>query len=575
MIQAWLGRFLLPGVLISVQVFTVSLAWMALLHFVDIENYGDLGNPYARALLLIVIQFIAFSVPALAYFTLRTRLRPGALTITLLIALAIGVTLRGIALDRGLSLIAGQPFEQSGLRLATSILNVTLAIVIVWVVFSVVELQRRSRQRLLEEQDQVVRLREQTHAQIDQMDARAAEDIRMTLLDSVAIPSGGGATAFEDSVRRLIDDVVRPMSRFFEQQSGDWLPPPPVRRSLGLNWRSVWRPALQPDRIHPVLIVITLAWTSLPTTLSNRGALIAVVSVLQLTLIGIPLLSLTRWLAEKFASERSKRAQAFAFFLSLYVGGQLLGLTSIAYTRFQEPRFFYAIATPVYVVIAGVIIALAQSAIEQSRSIDDQLQASNEELRWSLARARETHRAQRRALAHALHGKVQAALASAILRMETSNTSGADRDEFAQGIADSLKSTIEDVEFLVTEAETLDVVIHRIRDTWEGIASLSVTVEDGLAERLANDPVCAIAVNDLLTELTFNSIKHGSASEISIRLRCTTPRTLDVTVTDNGSEQFPGVHRGLGSALLDDCAILWERMRADGLTRCSAIIPIL
>lgn len=572
--RARLDRLLLPEVLISVPVFTVSLAWMVLFHFVDTENYANLGRPLERAVLLVAIQFIAFSVPALAYFSLRTRLRSRALTVTLLIALAIGVTLRALALDRGLSLIAGEPFEQSGLRLMTSILNVTLAFVIVWVVFSVVEMQRRSRQRLLEEHDLVVSLREQAHAQIDQMDARAAEEIRTTLLKSVAIPSGEGAKTFEASVRRLIDDVVRPLSRYFEQQSGDWLPPPPVRRSLGLNWRSVWRPALQPDRIHPVLISCVLVWTSLPNTLANRGGWIALASVLQLTLLGIPLLSLTRWIAARYVAARSRQLHAAAFFVALYIGGQILGLTSIAYTRFQEPRFFYAIATPIYVVIAGVIIALAQSAIEQSRAIDDQLRASNEDLRWSLARARETHRAQQRALAHALHGTVQAALASAILRLETSNRSGADRDELARVIADSLKATITDVEFLVSEAEPLDVVVHRISDTWEGIASISAEVESGLGQRLAMDPVCAIAVNDLLTELTFNSIKHGSASQIGIELRCPTARILEVIVTDNGSELVPDLRRGMGSALLDDCAISWKRTRAHGKTCSAALLPI-
>jgi signal transduction histidine kinase len=568
------SRFLLPQALVTVPVFATSLALMALLHFLDSENYGAVGAPGQRALLLVIVQFVAFAVPAMAYFSLRHRLRADALTIVLIVSLVIGVIARAYALNRGLQFISGQPIEPSGVRVVTSITNVALAFISVWAVFSWAELHRRRRQRLLEEQEQVLRLREQVHAQLDRMDAHAAEVIRTRLMESVVIPAGGGSDAFTQSVRRLIDDVVRPMSRYFDQQSSEWLPPEPIRRSLHLNWRAAWRAALTPSRIHPLLIIAVLAWTSLPNTLVNRGPLIALVSAAHLAFLGVPLLMLVRWICQRCSAGRRSPQQAAAFFIGLYAGGQILGLTSYAYTQFQEPRFFYAIATPIYVVIAGVLIALAQSAIEQSRTMDEQLRASTEELRWSLARARETHRAQRRALAHALHGKVQAALASAILRLETSDTAGPDRDEIARTTAASLKSTIANVDFLVSEAEPLEVVLHRIHDTWEGIADVTVRVANGLSDRIANDPVCAVAVNDLLTELTFNSIKHGSASLIDIQMQCPTNRTLEVAVVDNGRELRHGPGRGLGSALLDDCAISWQRTRVGDETRCAAVLPI-
>lgn len=564
----------MPAKLVTAPVFLISLAWIALGHFLDFENYGQVADPYERVLLLVAVQFVAFAPPALAYFSLRRWLQPTRLVALLLVSLVLGAALRSYALYRGLDLIGVVPPNESAVRVVASIVNVALAMVIVWAGFSAAESHRRRRHRLQEERDQVLRLREQAQAQLDVMDARAAEEIRATLIASVDIQPGDGAEQFSESLRRLIDEVVRPLSRFFQQQSHEWMPPPPASPSLRVDWGVAFRDALTPGRIHPLLIIGIMVWTSVPNTVSNRGAVIAAASVIHLIVLGIPLLFLIRWLGQR-VTEGGRPAQgAAAFLVGLYLGGQIIGLTSYAYTRFQEPRFLYAVAAPVYVVIAGTLIAFAQSAMEQSRAMDEALLESTEEVRWSLARARETHRVQRRALAHALHGKVQAALASTILRLETSQTSGTEREALARQMAESLKATIADVDFLYSEAEPLVVVIERIGATWEGVASISTSVDGGLCERLAHDPVCAVAVNDLLTELTFNSIKHGSPSMIRIALRCPTARTLEVTVTDDGRNPLRTQRSGMGTSLLNDCAISWQLTRVGGQTLCVVTLPI-
>lgn len=564
---------LLPERLFTPAVFLVSLGWMEMLHLLDYQNNSGIAPTYQRALVLFVVHFTAFVPPALVFFLFRSRFPAERLVTLMVVAVLAGAGLRGYFQFLGLNLISDRPLDDVVFRIAASMTNSGFAILIAWAGFSASEQHKRRRQRLLEDRESLLLLRHQAREQFERIDSGAAEEIRASLLDSLHLQTQTTSADLVASMRGVIDDVVRPLSQYFEQQSDNWLPPEPRKRLLKIQWRAVLGNAFRPENISPAPIISMLIWTSLPNTFFHRGAWIAAVSTL-LCLTGLWILDVVKRVGVRLAADRSRLWKGFVFFFGLYLGGETLGVMSLVYTQFQAPRYFYVLFAPLFTVVGGALIAFAQAALTESEAMEEALSRIGSELRWSVARAREMHRQQRRALAHGLHGQIQAAVASAILRVEMSSKKDQYSPEVAKEIVDSLKSTVANVNLLANTNVPLEVVLERVSTTWEGIATISTQVDSSVAERLAGDSVCAVALNDVLTELTYNSIKHGSASEVTIELAEGDHRTLTVAVTDNGRPLGVAERRGLGSALLDDCAISWERSRSGDRTRTMVQLPL-
>jgi signal transduction histidine kinase len=563
------GTFL-PGQLFTPQVFFVSLAWMAVLHFLDWENNNGLSQPGQRAVALVVAHLATFALPAVVFLGLRTRISEHQLTLLLIVAILIAAPLRGFAFFHLLEWINGADTSSVGLRMAGSLTNVTFAVVLAWFGFSAAEHHNRRKQRLIKDRQQLLLMRNQARSQLASMDRDSAEQIRSTLLDGINMQPTNAADAGA-TLRKLIDDVVRPLSRYFEQQSDRWVPPDPPESLLRIKWRSVLANVLDPRNIQPGLVVALMYWVSMVNTAVNRGIVIAVVSAVHFAAM-LPLFALSKRVAVAMARGRHAASKAALFLAALVIPAQTLGLTSWFYTRFQEPQFFYATVAPIFVLIGGTLIAFAQSLLGASAALEDELRSADANLRWSLARAREQHRQQRRSLAHALHGQVQAALASAVLRLEMVHRDGDDKQAVQRIVAD-LRASISNVNMLHATSEPVETVIEHIQATWTGVARITVALDAGLSQRLASDQVCTVALNDVLTELTYNSIKHGGATAIHIDLAPSDDRLLQVVVTDNGRRPSQESRRGMGSELLDDCAVTWQRSRDREGTRTELLLP--
>jgi two-component sensor histidine kinase len=82
-------------------------------------------------------------------------------------------------------------------------------------------------------------------------------------------------------------------------------------------------------------------------------------------------------------------------------------------------------------------------------------------------------------------------------------------------------------------------------------------------------------VNDLIPELVFNSVRHGSARGIDVQLEIADFRTLSLTVIDDGTGVPDMTRHGLGSSLLDEASITWSRTRLDARTTTTCLLPII
>jgi len=75
----------------------------------------------------------------------------------------------------------------------------------------------------------------------------------------------------------------------------------------------------------------------------------------------------------------------------------------------------------------------------------------------------------------------------------------------------------------------------------------------------------------VIPELCFNSIKHGKANELKVLIEQNSPKTIVLKVQDNGQQtEVKSSKIGLGTKLLDECAISWKREKSKDLVITSA-----
>jgi signal transduction histidine kinase len=196
-------------------------------------------------------------------------------------------------------------------------------------------------------------------------------------------------------------------------------------------------------------------------------------------------------------------------------------------------------------------------------------------LRWTVTRTRERFRQQESALAHALHGRLQASLAAAFLRLDRAVAQDADDDSLLASLQDEVRDAVSELDVIYSEPEKIEKLIALTQSNWLGTVHIDFSIEEQAKELLLEDSLCARSVNDLIPELVFNSVRHGKAGSIEVRIELADPRTLSLSVIDNGNANITSPHYGLGTALLDQASITWSRTRSDTHTSTTCLLPIL
>jgi signal transduction histidine kinase len=222
-------------------------------------------------------------------------------------------------------------------------------------------------------------------------------------------------------------------------------------------------------------------------------------------------------------------------------------------------------------------VPIAQSVGRAARHQDErsvaELRRINTELEHEVARANSDLWAQRRALARALHGPVQAAINAAALRL---SMAGDDAKAIEAAVAQArtaIEASLVDLERTVTDdrldaTDDLDQAIARIRGLWEGVVDVDVVVAPELATELADDSTMTAALVDVLAEACSNAVRHGRARHIRARLQGEADH-VTLEVVDDGQPGTIGAPGG-GSDLLDEITLAWQRTHEVSGTRLTA-----
>jgi hypothetical protein len=161
------------------------------------------------------------------------------------------------------------------------------------------------------------------------------------------------------------------------------------------------------------------------------------------------------------------------------------------------------------------------------------------------------------------------------VRLERAVAQGANDDALLVSLQAEILDVLAELDCRDSAPDPIDRVIALTQSNWSGAVHLDFSIEEYVKQALAVDSLCARSVNDLIPELVFNSVRHGSATAVKIELGLLDTRTLCLTVIDNGGEEIIATRYGLGSALLDDSSLSWNRSRDGERTTTTCMLPCL
>ena len=147
-----------------------------------------------------------------------------------------------------------------------------------------------------------------------------------------------------------------------------------------------------------------------------------------------------------------------------------------------------------------------------------------------------------------LHGDIQSTLSSTQMQLQQAS----EQDDLKLGTTsiEKLASVLrrDHHDYVIGEAISPISKFQQIIDAWDGIATISIDVEDG-----EFSDATLLKVAEVIEELVSNAIRHGGATTISAQIG-TLHGDMHVTFQDNGAPKKSG-KAGMGSSLVKNQAL--------------------
>jgi len=467
----------------------------------------------------------------------------------------------GAGLSRGVMAAAihtwflGPETTRLGTRLVAGVIAVVVFLVPTAIIVASWRDYRDRRSQLAIRQAQLAETAERLAADIAERDRAVVDRVRSEL-DNVL--SGG------DPGGRLQDwsrDVIRPLSHQLASEIEVGAPqavaPERVRASAVLDRATSGAPLLPiPTAVAAVVIAfiaIALAFGWWPTLLYS--AVVITSGALLMWLTNRLIVRISHWAV-------AMRALLMVVVLALI--GTAVGQMAHLLLPERELTFSIMRGNAILFVAFGVGFALVRAVSQELRQTLEELQLADARLTWQVARLRLVQWAQGARFARALHGPVQGTIAVAIEQLRERPQ---DQSHILGSLRTSLLQTLDGDDVAATWAEGVD----RLRRSWEGVCEVDATTRSACAQLLDGDPACREMALEIVTEAVSNAVRHGGATRVNAAMACEGDRTT-LIVQDNGQEATSG-GPGLGTRVLESCALEWSRERVAAGSVLRAVLP--
>ena len=318
-------------------------------------------------------------------------------------------------------------------------------------------------------------------------------------------------------LRRISDDVVRPMSHELFRETGEPESTDDRARQADLPVRFGHRvrrvvSGLQPD--PPIVITLVYLVLVVPHLLTTYGLGVAIIQAPVIGGIYLAGNTATFAISTRIASAAWRVVAIIACYTCVALLAALQTAAALGALGVAADFYWAEVASYPFIAVA---IAVIRSVSVQLHSDEDALAASLREQVRLATRAQRRLTDVRRRLSHVLHSTVQAELIATSLSLQGGR--GAEPDAaalVATTLADIKRELLSHSEKEPPGArEALDALLAM----WGTVLQIELYVSDGAWMLLDEDPTRASAVVDALSEGLTNAVRHGSSASVALAIR--------------------------------------------------------
>jgi signal transduction histidine kinase len=568
-----ISRYVSPEAVVSWPVFGITLGWAVFVNFLD-----TLNNPptlfIERILAIALVHAILFAM-LWASLKLTKNLSEFSRS-TLLLVLVLAFTgIRGLNLALLFTLIRGDDLSGIAFRAISSMPVIGLPIIVAGIVLHQVRRYSNTRQAILNERTRVSRLSRETEVQIRELADVRVNSIKEAVLDSLASADLTTSSNTVKAIENTVENVVRPLSHQLEKESGIVVAEIESLANTKLDWVEAIRSAFSPKYIHPTAVAFGF-FIMASTRIIFFQSFWESVYLLSLALLGTwVLLSGVKRLLSRIPETYPKLVSSGAFVLGVTAAGFVIGVATLPTLSDSPQPFSLFFQAPFFMFAIAALLALASSTQAEAAEANRRLEQTTAELSWEVTRLLDEHRHLKRQLSKALHGPIQSQLMSSLIRLGKSDSFG---EQSLQNIRDWLTTEFQSIQDLMRTGQlkspkSIQEIFMEVGLIWDGVAVIQLQGNPSDAATLNLDPRLMLTLGEIVPELCFNAVKHGGATSMVFEISFTDPKTLNLTCKDNGTRPAEKSRVGLGTKLLDECAISWRRFQANGQTKTEIELP--
>jgi two-component sensor histidine kinase len=393
----------------------------------------------------------------------------------------------------------------------------------------------------------------------------------MEVVQADLLAAFDGMAARSDAVdhqqmRGFLDQTVRPASHQLAARIDRWQPPQTEIVDPRLRWRRLYEAVGLSQPFSPVPQACLCAAPAFATLLAVGPArFLLVLAAAVIAPLGV--LTWGNRVIGRLPSTISTHERVAAVLGWVVLSATLVALTwaaSLAGTVLAMPGFIYGILITMTLSLAGVA---ATTALTAQRQLQHELQGAQAELRWDVARVHQLQWHQQRVSARALHGPVQSAIIRDTVRLGR-DSSNASADYLRNSLTAALQAAFHDTD----ASPSLEASLASLARSWESLCDITYEMTCDPAAVDA-DPCAKSCLVDILSETVANAVRHGYASHVAIRMDRCTSSVLSVDVSDDGRGGSASTCGGLGTQIMDDCCLEWERSSGEGGTTVRFLMP--
>lgn len=562
-----------PERLFTWPVFLITLGWALSTNLLD--TVFNPANLYPERIASVVFaHLVMFLVIFLGILILR-KLPQLARALLMIPLVVISTIARGFTLWSLFSVIGIDSPDVFLYRVFGPITNMGLPLAISAIAVHRIRSYTENRKLLLSESYRLLELKKIARERIRRTTEARLDRIRSEILGSLALGSDKSPEQTMSLITKTIDNVVRPTSHEIEAESFSLESASEEIGEVKLNWKEALSDSFNPKFIQPIAVGLT-AFIAAIFFVTNSNTPSDAAFLLVLLSFGTWLfLSLAKLLLSFIYNKVSALVGKLAFLLLVPLAATAVGVLSLVVTLQTENPYALLFVAPYFITGLTVLYALAGSAESQAIEANNRLAELSGNLAWEVSRISGEQRQLQRSLAHLLHGRIQTVLTSSLMRLKIAAQEKPENlSEIEASIRTELQELIETAK--VEEASnnlTLDQNLTQLDQTWEDIAAIKLESKGIEPEELAQDPILMATLSELFSELTFNAIKHGGAKSVEFTISKSEDNIITLACSDNGTRPPDSSRVGLGTRLLDECALSWNRQSTDSGTTTILQLP--